>query len=106
MTHDLGAVLDDMHAAILIADFGRLSQLVPDLETARQAAESAPHPAPHTVQQKAQRNAICLQAAMLGVKSAQRRIADVALAAKGLTTYDRGGIKATLSTIPPTSKRV
>ena len=106
MTHDLGGVLDDMHAAILVADFSRLSLLLPGLEEARKEAERVGHPAPRSVQSKAQRNAICLQAAMLGVKSAQRRIADVTQAAMGLTTYDRVGVKATLSAVPPTSRRV
>lgn len=106
MAHDLAVILDDMHAAILAGDFNRLSMLVPGLEQARQQAEVAGHPEPRLVHGKAERNALCLQAAIFGVKSARRRIADIAEAARGLTTYDRVGTKATLSSIPPKSRRV
>lgn len=106
MTSDLLLILDDMHAAILVGDFGRLAQLSLTLDSARREVEDFGHPAPELIQAKAQRNAICLQAAILGVKSAQRRVADIAQAARGLTTYDRGGVKATLIAHPAQSRRV
>jgi hypothetical protein len=106
MTLDLAMVLDDMHAAILAGDFTRLADLVPDLQDAQQLAETAGHPNPAVLKDKARRNAVCLQAALSGVKSARRRIADIADAARGLTTYDRVGSKATLSVVPPKLRRV
>jgi len=106
VTPDLASTLDKMHAAILQGDFNRLSQLVPDLDEARRLAESAGHPNPSAIRERAERNALCLQAAIHGVKSARRRIADVANAARGLTTYDKVGGKATLASVPPKSRRV
>lgn len=106
MAHDLAVILDDMHAAILAGDFGRLTTLVPGLEDARELAERAGHPNPAVIQSKAERNALCLQAAIYGVKSARRRVADIADAARGLTTYGRDGGKATLSSASPKSRRV
>lgn len=106
MARDLTSILDDMHAATLSGDFARLTALVPVLDTARKQLETDGHPRPADVREKAERNAMCLQAAVHGVKSARRRIADIAEAARGLTTYDRVGGKATLSAVAPKSRRV
>ncbi len=106
MTHNLGMILDDMYAAILAGDFDQLSNLVPGLEDARELAERVGFPDPISIGKRAERNALCLQAAIYGVKSARRRVADIAEAARGLTTYDRVGGKATLSATPPKSRRV
>ncbi len=106
MARDLTLILDDMHAAILSGDFENLTRLVPLLEAAHAQIESDGHPSPATVLQKAERNALCLQAAIYGVKSARRRVADIADAARGFTTYDRVGGKATLSMSAPQTRRV
>jgi hypothetical protein len=106
MARNLAAILDDMHAALLAGDFARLNALVPDLEDARAQVVAHGHPDPTALRDKARRNALCLQAAVYGVKSARRRIADIAEAARGLTTYDRVGSKATLNLTEPKPRRV
>ena len=106
MASDLSILLDEMHAATLSGDFARLTALLPDLEDARKRVETRGSADPGALRKKAERNALCLQAAVYGVKSARRRIADIAEAARGLTTYDRIGGKATLSDTAPKSRRV
>lgn len=106
MASDLSTLLDEMYTATLSGDFARLNALVPDLEDARKRVEISGHGNPGALRQQAERNALCLKAAVYGVKSARRRIADIADAARGLTTYDRVGGKATLSTMAPKLRRV
>ena len=55
---------------------------------------------------KAAQNAACLDAAISGVKSARRRLREIAQAEMGLTTYDREGAKAVHLAAPSASRRV
>lgn len=88
-------VLDQMHRAILVADFRALAQLTPGLQTALDAIGPMGNPAHlQVIQQKAERNAACLLAAGRGVRSALRRLAEVRGAGAGLITYDGSGKKA------------
>lgn len=88
-------VLDQMHNAILIADFPELGRLAPKLEAALQDAGQIKTPAAlQSIQRKAERNAACLLAAGRGVRSALRRLAEVQGAGTALITYDGSGKRA------------
>jgi hypothetical protein len=90
----IDTLLDQMHAAILVADFAALGQLAAALED---ALEMLKHPDQHFLQQisrKAARNAACLKAAGRGVRAAMRRVAEVRQTAAGLVTYDGAGKRA------------
>lgn len=105
MTHDLETTLDQMHAAILAADFKGLSRMLPALQVAEEQMQSQGLANPGTIREKAARNATCLQASLQGVKAARRRLTDIADAAKGLTTYDKTGGKAVLPAFPSKPRR-
>jgi len=88
-------VLDQMHRAILVADFLALGLLTPQLELALKGLGQSGNPANlRALQRKAERNAACLLAAGRGVRSALRRLAEVQGAGTGLITYDGSGKRA------------
>lgn len=91
-------ILDDMHRAIMAADFGRLHALTPDLETALMTVQSLRDKARiQRLKSKAERNEACLLAAARGVRAAGRRFKELRDAASGLVTYDGNGQRADLS---------
>lgn len=86
------ALLDHLHAALIMADFATLQTLAPQLEAA--LTHLGPQPdrsALERLRRKAERNAACALAAGRGVRSAQRRLAEIRQAASGLVTYDNKG---------------
>lgn len=87
-------LLDQMHAAILVADFGALAQLTPPLEAALAGLRQPNQALLQRISRKAARNASCLQAAGRGVRAAQRRLTEVRQNAAGLVTYDGAGKRA------------
>ena len=88
-------VLDQMHAAILAADFSALGLLAPQLEMALNGMGQTQNPAYlQAIQRKAERNAAGLMAAARGVRSALRRLAEVQGAGTGFVTYDGSGKRA------------
>ncbi len=88
-------VLDQMHGAILTADFAALVALAPQLEEAMLGIGQIRNPTVlQAVQRKAERNAACLLAAGRGVRAAMRRLAEVQGAGAGLITYDGAGKRA------------
>lgn len=92
-------VLDQMHLAILRADFVMLAGLAPALETAVAGlGRSADASSLQAIERKAARNAACLVAAARGVRSALRRLAEVQGAGSGLITYDGAGKRACYAT--------
>ena len=88
-------LLDQIHSAILIADFAQLERLTPALETSMLAAQTMRESAllAH-IKAKAERNATCLMAAGRGVRAAQRRLAEIRDAAQGFSTYNGRGQRA------------
>ena len=88
-------VLDQMHEAILAANFPVLGQLATKLEAALHEMGPIGDPAAlRVIQRKAERNATCLLAAGRGVRAALRRLAEVQGAGAGLITYDGSGKRA------------
>lgn len=91
---DIEHLLDQMHVAILVADFGTLAQLTPPLETALAGLRQPDQALLQRISRKAARNATCLQAAGRGVRAALRRLTEVRQNAAGLVTYDGAGKRA------------
>lgn len=90
-------ILDDMHSAILAADFARLNALSPSLETALIHVQNMRDAARlKRLKSKAERNEACLLAAARGVRAAGRRFKELRDAASGLVTYDGKGQRADL----------
>lgn len=106
MQNDLKIVLEDMRGAIVGGNYERLADLLPALSEAEKTIALLGMGDLAALRRTAAQNAACLDAAISGIKSARRRLAEIAKAEKGLTTYDREGAKATLSATPPKSRRV
>lgn len=88
-------LLDQMHQAILIADFAALGLLAPQLDSALIGLAQPTNSAVlQRIVSKAERNAACLMAAGRGVRAALRRVAEVRGAGAGLITYDGSGKRA------------
>jgi hypothetical protein len=87
-------LLDQMHTAILTADFGALGPLAQALELALAGLDRPNQALLQRISHKAARNATCLQAAGRGVRAAVRRLAEVRQNAAGLVTYDGAGKRA------------
>ena len=90
--HPLGGLLDQVYQAVLTADYaaldgieGRIARLLDDIGAPQDAMQLA------RLQQKAERNAVCLQSAGRGIRSAVRRLEEVRRATVGLATYDGKG---------------
>lgn len=106
MQNDLMSVLDEMREAVVTGNYTQLSTLLPALSEAEKTIQPQDMAQLAALRAKAAQNAACLDAAISGVKSARRRMAEIAKAEAGLTTYDREGAKATLSSVLPKSRRV
>lgn len=106
MAHDVALLLEDMRGAVLNGNFNRLKLLLPELEQAERQVANEDLADLQAVKAQAERTGACLQGALQGVKSARRRVSEIAEAAKGLTTYDRVGAKAMLPVAAPNSRRV
>lgn len=88
-------LLDQIHSAILVADFVQLERLTPALETSMDAAQTMRGSALLAqIKAKAERNAACLMAAGRGVRAAQHRLAEIRDAAQGFSTYNGRGQRA------------
>jgi hypothetical protein len=99
-------ILSDLRRGLVSGDYSVLSGLLPQLEQIEAEAEFLSAADLHSLKAEAERAQACLQAAVSGVRAARRRMTDVADAARGLTTYGPDGVKATLPTTPPGSRRI
>jgi hypothetical protein len=106
MTENIQTVLDDMRGAIVAGDYAKLTGLLPALSAAEKSLAPTGMADLAALRAKAAQNASCLDAAISGVKSARRRLREIAQAEMGLTTYDREGAKALHLAAPSTSRRV
>ncbi len=87
--HDLEALLDATRAALLAGDLEELARLATALEVALDSRALSPEEA-MALRARAVHNATLLAAASSGVRSARRRMAEVA-ASRDLVTYDSTG---------------
>jgi hypothetical protein len=92
--------LDSVHVAILSGQIENLDNLTHKIGTDSDDLSSASPQQLHDVRKKAARNAQCLQAAMKGIRAAQRRLAELRQAQVGHVTYDQHGHRATLGATP------
>lgn len=100
-------LMDQVHDAILTANFSALATLSPALDA---ALEALPTDTPPTdwarLRQKAERNVACAQAAGRGVRAAIRRLAEVQQNASGLMTYDEKGNRALRNSTAEVTRRL
>jgi hypothetical protein len=88
-------VLDQMHRAILNAQFDELAQLTPLLEASLPKMDTIENKQILArIHARANRNAACLTAAARGVRAAQRRLKDLQTMGDGFSTYDGRGRRA------------
>lgn len=106
MTSNILTLVQNVRNAVLEGDFALLSTLLPALQESEAKLEKSDLVALGALRIEAVRTENCLLSALSGVRAARRRVADVAQAANGLTTYDRGGVKATLPSVIPDARRV
>ncbi len=93
--HPALTLLDQIHGAILTADFARLTELTPALETSLTEVSLVSNTQVLArIKAKADRNAACLLASGRGVRAAQRRLAEMRSASTGFSTYDGRGRRA------------
>lgn len=90
--HPLDHLLDLAYAAVMKADYAALDGIEAKILAAL-AQSGAPRDLTQLtrLQQKAARNAICLQSAAKGMRAAMRRLEEVRRASVGLATYDGKG---------------
>lgn len=94
-TDRMATLLDDVHAALMAADYARLGPLTTEMEAEVSRLEGSRDAAALArVKGLAQRNAACLQAAQRGFRAARRRLAEITAARSGLVTYDIKGRRA------------
>jgi hypothetical protein len=106
MGFELKTMLEDANQAILTGNFKKLERLTAQLAAESNLLSMVEPQDLVALRAQAMRNATCLLGAISGVKSARRRLADIAAAAQGLTTYDRRGGKATVAQTAKQTKRV
>jgi predicted membrane metal-binding protein len=94
-------LLDQIHQAILAADFAALMVLSPELERAfAGAAQQREVAVLRRLKTKAERNAACLLAAGRGVRAAKNRITELREISAGSHTYNGRGQRTDLGTNP------
>jgi hypothetical protein len=91
ITEDVSALLDEVEATVRRGDFDALPQLTARMEQAEAGLHRPGRDDLLRIRRLADRNARTLSATRRGIKAAQRRIAEVFSAARGLVTYDRLG---------------
>lgn len=106
MPETIQTILDNMRGAIVAGDYEKLTGLLPALSEAEKSLVPTGMAELAALRSRAAQNAACLDAAISGVKSARRRLHEIAQAELGLTTYDRAGAKAMHLAAPATSRRV
>ena len=106
MSQSPESILQNVRRAVMEGGYAQLAALLPALRETEEALQSADLRTLQALQAEAERTESCLVSALAGVRAARRRVAEVSEAARGLTTYDRGGLRATVPAALPASKRV
>lgn len=89
--NELLGLMDEVHDTLRRGDFAALPQLTARMERAEGALRLSRPEDLVVLRRMAERNARMMTATRRGIKAAQRRIAEVLSAARGLVTYDRQG---------------
>lgn len=104
MTARIESLLEDMHRAVLNADFAALAAIAPEVEASALDPQRDPAAAVR-IAALARRNANCLDAALRGLRAGRRRLAEMRGISQGLRTYDRYGQPADIVTASPPARR-
>jgi hypothetical protein len=88
---ELSDLMEEVHDTLQNGDFGALPQLTERMEQAEAALFHCGADDLLRIRRLAERNARTLAATRRGIKAAQRRIAQVLSASRGLVIYDRKG---------------
>lgn len=98
MSTEIEDLLDQTHDAAMLGDLGQLAQLAPRIEAALNGLSQIEPRLAERLRVKAARNTKLLQAASLGVRAAQSRLAEI-LSGPSLSTYDSRGRKAAIAPV-------
>ncbi len=105
MAH-LETLLDDVRQHVKSANFTALAALAPQLEAALAEGGLTRNPAAlRRIKQKADENAVLLDAARRGIRAARRRVEEARRVTTGLQTYDVKGRRAEIPPGGPTAGR-
>ena len=90
---DLETLLQDLHSALRLGEFGHLGELTRSIEAAVQGLSGAAlsETAARHLRDLATRNAACLEGAERGIRAARRRLAEIRAVQAGTRTYDDQG---------------
>ena len=97
MSSDLETALDAVHAALLEGDLAALGTATSQIDALVGQTETLPGADLVKIRAKAARNAPLLQAAMQGVRAADRRLGELREAARGHKTYGPTGLRAAMA---------
>jgi hypothetical protein len=95
----LSRALDDVYAAIIAGHLDDLAGMAERITAALTNAGRLTASQLRNLQKQAARNAICLEAAMKGVRAAQRRVTELRTANTGHLTYNQKGERAALGMV-------
>lgn len=98
----LSRALDDVYAAIMAGHIDDLAGITETISAGLTNVGRLTASQLRNLQKQAARNAICLEAAMKGVRAAQRRVAELRTANTGHITYNQKGERAALGAVSGT----
>jgi hypothetical protein len=87
----LALILDAVHGALRRGDYAALPSLTAAMEAAVEDLDPMRPDEVRALRTKLERNAACLLAAARGLRAAKRRLAEIAQARAGLSTYGASG---------------
>lgn len=87
----LALILDAVHGALRRGDYAALPALTAAMEEAAEGLDTAAPDEVRALRDRLERNAACLLAAARGLRAARRRLAEIAQARAGLSTYGATG---------------
>lgn len=87
----LALILDAVHGALRRGDYAALPALTAAMEEAVEGLDQVGADEMRALRARLERNAACLVAAARGLKAAKRRLAEIAQARAGLSTYGATG---------------
>jgi ElaB/YqjD/DUF883 family membrane-anchored ribosome-binding protein len=103
--HELAATLDQVRARVLAGAITELAPLTERIEQLLANAGGLSASEAAIIRTKGRQNALALQAAMQGVRAAQRRMAELREAVTGHRTYGPKGERSVVSGMPSTLRQ-
>jgi hypothetical protein len=106
MQNDLEGLLKNLRTAIIEGNYAVLIDAATQIDEASTTLREPSLSSLQQIKAEALHTASCLESAISGIRSARRRMVEIDEAARGLTTYDRSGAKATVPATSRASRRV